>query len=106
MMPDCFAPNATYEGGIMNVLKKFAAYYKPYKRVFFLDLLCATFISAVDLAFPQILRRAANDWFTRDQEAIFHSLGLLLCGLLILYILQTACKYYVTYQGHVMGTWV
>ncbi len=106
MMPDCFAPNATYEGGIMNVLKKFAAYYKPYKRVFFLDLLCATFISAVDLAFPQILRRAANDWFTRDREAIFHSLGLLLCGLLILYILQTACKYYVTYQGHVMGTWI
>lgn len=105
-MPDCFAPNATYEGGIMNVLKKFAAYYKPYKRVFFLDLLCATFISAVDLAFPQILRRAANDWFTRDREAIFHSLGLLLCGLLILYILQTACKYYVTYQGHVMGTWI
>lgn len=90
----------------MNVLKKFAAYYKPYKKVFFLDLLCATFISAVDLAFPQILRRAANDWFTRDQEAIFHSLGFLLCGLLILYILQTACKYYVTYQGHVMGTWI
>lgn len=106
MMPDCFAPNATYEGGIMNVLKKFVAYYKPYKRVFFLDLLCATFISAVDLAFPQILRRAANDWFTRDQEAILHSLSLLLCGLLILYILQTACKYYVTYQGHVMGTWI
>lgn len=90
----------------MNVLKKFAAYYKPYKKVFFLDLLCATFISAVDLAFPQILRRAANDWFTKDQEAIFHSLGLLLAGLLILYILQTACKYYVTYQGHVMGTWI
>ncbi len=106
MILNRFAPNVTYEGGIMNVLKKFAAYYKPYKKVFFLDLLCATFISAVDLAFPQILRRAANDWFTRDQEAIFHSLGLLLCGLLILYILQTACKYYVTYQGHVMGTWI
>lgn len=106
MILNRFAPNVTYEGGIMNVLKKFAAYYKPYKKVFFLDLLCATFISAVDLAFPQILRRAANDWFTRDQEAIFHSLGFLLCGLLILYILQTACKYYVTYQGHVMGTWI
>ena len=106
VMPGCSAPNVTYEGGIMNVLKKFAAYYKPYKRVFFLDLLCATFISAVDLAFPQILRRAANDWFTRDQETIFRSLGFLLAGLLILYILQTACKYYVTYQGHVMGTWI
>lgn len=48
----------------MDVLKKFAAYYKPYKKFFFLDLFCATIISAVDLAFPQILRRAASDWFT------------------------------------------
>lgn len=90
----------------MDVLKKFAQYYKPYKKVFYLDLLCATIISAVDLAFPQILRRAANDWFTRGQEAILHSLIFLFAGLLILYLIQTACKYYVTYQGHVMGTWI
>lgn len=90
----------------MDVLKKFAHYYKPYKKVFYLDLVCATVISAVDLAFPQILRRAANDWFTRGQEAIFHSLFFLFAGLLILYLVQTACKYYVTYQGHVMGTWI
>ena len=52
----------------MDVLKKFAAYYKPYKKFFFLDLFCATIISAVDLAFPQILRRAASDClFTRGQ---------------------------------------
>ena len=64
-------------------LKKFAAYYKPYKKFFFLDLFCATIISAVDLAFPQILRRAASDWFTRGQEAILRSLPLLFAGLLM-----------------------
>ena len=26
----------------MDVLKKFAAYYKPYKKFFFLDLFCTT----------------------------------------------------------------
>lgn len=88
----------------MDVLKKFAAYYKPYKKFFFLDLFCATIISAVDLAFPQILRRAASDWFTRGQEAILRSLPLLFAGLLVLYVIQTLCKYYVTYQGHLMGT--
>ena len=90
----------------MNVMKKFASYYKPYRKFLYLDLLCATFISAVDLAFPQILRRAAGTWFTQGSDAIFHTLGFLLAGLLALYLLQTVCKYYVTYQGHVMGTWI
>ena len=40
----------------MQTLKKFIKYYKPYKTVFFIDLLCATIISAIDLAFPQLLR--------------------------------------------------
>lgn len=32
----------------MNTLKKFITYYAPYKKVFFLDLLCAAFISIAD----------------------------------------------------------
>ena len=60
----------------------------------------------MDLAFPQILRRAANDWFTHGPEMIFATLPFLFFGLLALYLFQTACKYYVTYQGHVMGTWI
>ena len=58
----------------MSVLKKFAAYYKPYKKVFCLDLICAAMISAVDLIYPQILRRAANDWFTGTAETIYRIL--------------------------------
>ena len=42
----------------MQTLKKFIKYYKPYKAVFFIDLLCATIISAIDLAFPQLLSHA------------------------------------------------
>ena len=88
----------------MSVLKKFAAYYKPYKKVFCLDLICAAMISAVDLIYPQILRRAANDWFTGTAETIYRILVPLFFVLLALYLIQTACKYYVTYQGHLMGT--
>ena len=88
----------------MSVLKKFSAYYKPYKKVFCLDLICAAMISAVDLIYPQILRRAANDWFTGTAETIYRILVPLFFVLLALYLIQTACKYYVTYQGHLMGT--
>ena len=65
----------------MKVLKKFAAYYKPYKKIFYLDLLCAAIISAVDLIYPQILRSAANQWFTGSPESIYRILGLLFAAL-------------------------
>lgn len=87
----------------MDVLKKFIKYYGPYRKILFLDLLCATYISAVDLAFPQFLRKATGSLFLQDQNAIMHTLVYLFFGLLILYVLQAGCKYFVAYQGHVMG---
>ena len=58
----------------MDVLKKFIRYYKPYKAVFFIDLLCATIISVVDLIYPQILRTATNSLFTQSKEVILKAL--------------------------------
>ena len=58
----------------MHTLKKFIKYYGPYKTVFFLDLICATVISAVDLAFPQILRTLTRTLFTRDTASIINAL--------------------------------
>ena len=48
----------------MSALRKFIHYYQPYKTVFFLDLFCATFISVVDLLYPQFLRTAIDRLFT------------------------------------------
>ncbi|HIQ98981.1 MAG TPA: ABC transporter ATP-binding protein [Candidatus Scybalocola faecavium] len=87
----------------MDVLKKFIRYYKPYKAVFFIDLLCATIISVVDLIYPQILRTATNSLFTQSKEVILKALIPLAIGMLIMYIIQSLCKYYVSYQGHMMG---
>lgn len=58
----------------MNTLRKFITYYSPYKTVFFIDLLCAAFISIVDLAYPQILRVLTNTLFTKDSSLILHAL--------------------------------
>ena len=87
----------------MSTLKKFIQYYKPYKGVFFLDLLCATFISVVDLLYPQFLRSAINGLFTRSTEAILSALVPIGIGLFLMYVLQSLCKYYISYQGHMMG---
>ncbi len=87
----------------MDTLKKFIRYYKPYKAVFFIDLLCATVISLVDLAFPQILRTLTKTLFAGSAEKILSALLPIAIALLAAYVIQTLCKYYVTYAGHMMG---
>lgn len=87
----------------MQTLKKFIKYYKPYKTVFFIDLLCATIISAIDLAFPQLLRTLTKTLFAGAPGKIISALIPITIGLLVAYIIQTACRYYVTYSGHMMG---
>lgn len=87
----------------MQTLKKFIKYYKPYKAVFFIDLLCATIISAIDLAFPQLLRALTKTLFAGAPGKIVSALIPITIGLLVAYIIQTACRYYVTYAGHMMG---
>lgn len=87
----------------MSTIKKFIHYYGPYKAVFFIDLICAAVISLVDLAYPQILRTMTRTLFTQEQSKILHALPLIAGCLFIMYVVQCLCKYYVTYQGHMMG---
>ena len=87
----------------MNTIKKFIHYYGPYKSVFFIDLICAAVISLVDLAYPQILRTMTKTLFTQDKDMILHALPVIAASLFVMYIVQSLCKYYVTYQGHMMG---
>lgn len=87
----------------MKLLKKFIGYYRPYKKIFFFDLFCAAVISMIDLIYPQILRQGANTIFVQEKSVILRVLPLLAAGLLVMYIIQALCKYYVNCQGHVMG---
>lgn len=87
----------------MEVMKKFIQYYKPYKTIFFLDMLCALIISIVDLAFPQILNYLNETFYIQPKEMIMQSLVYLAIGLLIMYLIRAICRYYVSAQGHIMG---
>ncbi len=87
----------------MQILKKFIRYYAPYRTVFFLDLICAAVISVVDLIYPQLLRSLAATLFTKESSVILRALIPLGIGLFLMYVIQSLCKYYVSYQGHMMG---
>ena len=84
-------------------MRKFIQYYKPYKTVFFLDMICAMIISLIDLAFPQILNYLNDTLYIADHQTIIQSLFWLAIFLLIMYAIRALCKYYVSAQGHIMG---
>ncbi len=87
----------------MKLLKKFLPYYRPYIGVFLLDLFCASLLSVIDLAFPQFLRILRETLFLRAPEVILSRLGIIALLLTAMYIVRSLCRYYVTYQGHMMG---
>lgn len=87
----------------MKIMRKFMQYYKPYKTVFFLDMICAMIISLIDLAFPQILNYLNDTLYIADHQTIIQNLFWLAIFLLIMYAIRALCKYYVSAQGHIMG---
>ena len=87
----------------MKLIKKFIPYYKPYIGIFLLDLLCASIMSAIDLAFPQFMRILRATLYLETPEVILKRIGLIAVLLIAMYAVRSLCKYYVTYQGHMMG---
>ncbi len=87
----------------MDVIRKFIRYYQPYKAVFFIDLFCAAVISVIDLLYPQILRTLTRTLFKEEGAVVIRALLPIAVGMFIMYVIQSLCKYYVSYQGHMMG---
>ena len=86
-----------------DVFARFVTYYKPYKFLFFFDLVCASVLAAVDLAFPQFLSFFTKEFFLEAPEVILSTLGWITLGFAALYALRTACQYFITAWGHIMG---
>ena len=86
-----------------QVLAKFASYYRPYTFLFVFDLVCATVLACVDLAFPQFLSFFTKDFFQSSPEAIIGSLWWIALLFVVLYGVRTACQYFITSWGHIMG---
>lgn len=87
----------------MKILKKFIQYYGPYRKIFYMDMFFALVVSLIDLAFPQILNWLVDHVFNLAAASILASLPYLGAGLLVMYLIRCYGRYYITYQGHVMG---
>jgi ATP-binding cassette subfamily B protein len=88
----------------MNKLKAFVRYYKPYKGMFFLDMLCATILSGIDIFFPVLIQYLLDEVYGKRPDNMLEIILLSAGGLLFLYIIRYFCQYYITSWGHIMGT--
>lgn len=82
------------------MLKKFIGYYKPYKKLFFLDILAASTASACDLIYPLLSRIAVNNYIPNHDLNGITYLAIILFGI---YIIKFFCNYFMNYWGHVVG---
>lgn len=84
--------------------KKFISYYKPYKKLFFTDMLFALMVSGITLIYPLIVRYITNtvlvNYETAEAMPIIIKLAVLMVGLAILELIG---NFYITYKGHFMG---
>lgn len=85
------------------MFKRFISYYGPEKGLFIADTVCALTYAGIDLAFPVILRALTGGLFTEGEAAIMDGLLFLGIGLAAMYLVRTACVYFVSAQGHIMG---
>ncbi len=85
------------------LMRRFLGYYQGQMHLFVGDIACAVVVAGIDLAFPQILRTLTGGLFTQGASAILGALGYLAAGLVALYAVRFACRYFVAYWGHVMG---
>ncbi len=86
-----------------GVLRRLAAYYKPYQRVFWTDMFFAFVSAAAALVIPLVVRYVTSTitvMEVREAQSMILKLGILM---LILVLVQWYSNYYISYYGHVMG---
>ncbi|MDU2592162.1 MAG: ABC transporter ATP-binding protein [Paeniclostridium sordellii] len=82
------------------MLKEFIKYYKPYKKLFILDLLAAFTVALCDLVYPMITRNIMNEVVPNKD---LRMLMVFAISLLLIFILKAGLNYFMQYWGHVVG---
>lgn len=85
------------------MIRQFITYYKPHRKLFALDLLCALLIAAVDLIFPLASRYAMQALLPDNAYAAFFAL---IAVLVASYLMRAGFQYFVGYWGHVLGVYM
>ncbi len=84
----------------LSPLMIFLRYFKNHKFLFTIDILCATGIAAIDLAFPLVTRSALYDMLPNQAYHTFFTVMAVVFGC---YLLRSGLNFIVAYYGHTFG---
>ncbi|NEW66559.1 ABC transporter ATP-binding protein [Carnobacteriaceae bacterium zg-84] len=85
------------------MLRRFYRYYRPYKKLFFLDFGCAVLAAVLELLFPIVVKYVIDTIVPQNH---FSTVLFVSIGLLGFYLLNTYLKYIVVYFGHLLGVYI
>ncbi len=83
------------------LIKQLIPFYKPHKKLFYLDFGSAFLTALMDLFFPAAVSYAINTALPSGDVGVFFKM---MGFLLFFYIIRYVTNYIVHYYGHIMGT--
>ena len=83
------------------MFRKFCSYYKPHRKLFYLDLFCALMLSAINLIYPLIAKYIMNE--LAGDESKIKLIIILGIVLLFIYLIKAGLNFVIQYWGHIVG---
>ena len=83
-----------------SALQIFLSYFKPHKKLFLLDLVCALGISLIDLAFPYVSRWCMYELLP---QRAYRTFFIVMAVVMAAFLLKALLAYVVCYWGHTFG---
>ena len=86
-----------------GLVRRFIHYYKPHKKLFFMDMGASVLVSLIGVVYPIITRTMLN---TLIPEKNYRMIVILGVTLLALYFAKMMLNYFIQYKGHMMGVYM
>ena len=83
--------------------KRLAGYYRPYRALFFADLLFAVLGAGVSLGIPLIVRYITTNVIILPGNEALQIIAKLGAVMLAMVALECYCNFFIAYYGHIMG---
>lgn len=84
----------------IEYIKRFVRYYKPQRKMFFLDMGAALVLAVCDMFYPMLTRQVLNVYIPGKMiNMVLITAGILLC----IYLIKLGMNYFTQYYGHVVG---
>ena len=78
----------------------FLSFFKPHRKLFIFDMICAFLVAAIDLAYPIVSRTALNELLPNQAYRAFFTVMVIVVAA---YVLRSVLYYVICYWGHTFG---